>query len=185
MSTTQPSTGSPTGSPTRPRAGLVSEADLVPVRRALLRLARAEAAARRAEARRRAAALVGDAQAEAEQARLSARASAEAEAAIVVDEACRRVQRGARTRDLDARRRAYEQLLARARAAVREAVADDEQVQAALEVLAHEQLGAGAVVTRLPDGGGVVASVDNRRVDYSIDALVEQEAAVVQAEREG
>ena len=170
----------------RPAGGeaAVSDADLAPVRQALLRLTRTAAAARLAEARRHAEALVGDAEAEAGQARRSARASAEAEAAVLVSEARRRVQRGTRTRGLEARRRAYEELVARARNAVGEAVAADERVPEALEVLAREQLGPEAVVTRLPDGGGVVAVAGDRRVDFSIDALVEQEAAAVQAERE-
>ncbi len=77
---------------------------------------------------------------------------------------------------LAARRRAYEGLRAEASVAVRDLQLEPgyPALLERLAQLAREQLGDGAHVEQDPAGGGIAAEVDGRRVDYSLNALVDR-----------
>ncbi len=126
---------------------------------------RTEADARRAAAQRSAAAVVERARAD---------GAAEADREMTRDGA--RERRRARRIVLDARRRAYERLRVDVHAAIEstDRRSEYEALLDRLEGLAHEQLGDRARVERDPAGGGLIAEIDGRRVDYTLDALVER-----------
>jgi vacuolar-type H+-ATPase subunit E/Vma4 len=87
---------------------------------------------------------------------------------------------------LEARRKAYQELGAQARAGVRE-LRPDPAYPALLDRLeqwSREQLGEGATIERDPADGGVVAEAAGRRVDYSLPALAERCLGVLGAEIE-
>lgn len=124
------------------------------------------AAARLDEGARAAAAIIAEARAD-------GAAQADREMAITRVHEQRRSHRIV----LEARRRAYEDLGARARAGARELRPDPAYpaLLDRLERVSLEQLGDGARVERDPaDGGGVVAEAGGRRVDYSLAALAER-----------
>ena len=162
------------------RAALGLAEQLAPVRRALIE-----------DAHRQAQTLLSDAAVEAEQ--IEADASAERETAISgarakgvaagEHEAARdaaRARRTARARVLAAQRAVYDDLVAAVVAAV-SALRTDPGYPDLLEgwsALARAQLGPDALVTRDPSpDGGVIATLDDRRVDYTVTALAERELA--------
>jgi hypothetical protein len=154
----------------------LDDAELTPVRDALLGIARAVAAATLADADREAAELLASSDAEAAELVDRARARAAADAAELVAAEHSRTVREARSFELTARRAAYEALVASAAAAVRARLADDPEVLAALTARAHAELGPEATITRTPEGG-VVAEAGGRRMDLPLTALVERAVA--------
>jgi vacuolar-type H+-ATPase subunit E/Vma4 len=148
------------------------DADLAPVRDALLSAARADADAVLAEAARDVDEQRSRAEAEAGALLESARAQAAADAAVMADAARSRVLREARSVELRARRAAYDALVAAAADAVRAEVATDPDVVAALTRQARRAAGPDARLTPLPDGG-MAAELGARTVVLSLTALVE------------
>jgi hypothetical protein len=162
---------------------VVDASELSPVREALLRIARDDAAAALAEADGEAAELLASADDEAAALLDRARArSAEDVAGLAAAEHSRGL-REARSLELGARGAAYDALVAAAVAAVRARLADDPQVLAALTVRAHAELGAEATVTRCPEGG-LVAEAGGRRMGLPLAALVERAVADLLASRD-
>jgi cell division septum initiation protein DivIVA len=165
------------------REQLRHDADLDPVREAVRRQARATAASLLADADRRAGALVAEAEAQAARMRELARGRAQAEADVELAQVRRRTRRRGRALELDARRVAYERLVARCHAAVREALGGDERLLAAIAELLRQRCGPGAEVTRLPGGAGVAARLEGREVTCAFDAVADQEVARLLGER--
>lgn len=151
-------------------------ADLEPLRAVLLRRAEAAADALRAAADREAGAATDAAQQQAAAALARARADGEADAAQRQAEDRARARREARGIVLAAQRAVYDELRTRARAAVRELLADPD-AQRQLTALVRTRLGQDAQVRPQPSGGVVGELPDGRRVDASVDALVEQALA--------
>jgi regulator of protease activity HflC (stomatin/prohibitin superfamily) len=151
-------------------------ASVEPLRRALLRRADAAADALRAAAEREARAATDAAEQQAAAVLARARADGEADAAQRQAEDRARSRREARRVVLAAQRAVYDELRARARAAVRELLADPD-AQRRLVALVRTRLGPDAQVRPLPSGGVVGELPDGRRVDASVDTLVEQALA--------
>lgn len=149
---------------------------LAPVREGLLRRARSEADRVGAEAAAEEARVLSDARARAAGMLGEARAKGEADAAAVRAAELVRAHRAARSITLTARRMAYEELRRRVADELGRRCADP-QVRAVLADRVRQVLGPPARVTDDPRGG-VVGSVDGRRVDYTSDALA---AGVVEA----
>lgn len=162
---------------------VIDVTELVPVREALLRIARADADAVLTAADRDVAELLADADAEASQLRARARAQAEEDTAALEAAEHSRVLREARSIELRARTAAYEALLSAAAAAARSRLAQDPEVVAAMTERAHAVLGAGATLTRTPDGG-LVAEAEGRRLGLPLATLVERAVADLLASRE-
>jgi vacuolar-type H+-ATPase subunit E/Vma4 len=149
---------------------------LEPLRQALLRRADAAADATRAAARRAAADAVDAAQRDAAATLARARAAGDADAAQLQDEDRRRSSRAARGIVLAAQRAMYDELHERARAALRELLADPDRHRQLVAMVAL-QLGPHATVQAHPAGGVVGETSDGRRVDASVDVLVERALA--------
>ena len=145
---------------------------LEPLRAALR--ARAEAAADqlRAAAEEDGRRLVATANEEAASLLAGARAqgAADADAQLAADRA--RSRHAARSVVLDAQRAAYERMRRQARDAVRRLL-DDPAERARLAAIACRQLGDHAVVHDQPAGGVLAEAADGRRIDASVDALVD------------
>jgi hypothetical protein len=150
--------------------------NLGPLRDALLEDARAKAAAELAEAAGRA--TRQREAAESEGAAVVERARAEGAAAADAENAAQQAlaRRQARALVLAARNDVYEELRRRARTAAHDlrGTPDYRALQERLAATARSQLGADARLELDPPGGGVVATSGTRRVDYSLDALVER-----------
>lgn len=148
-------------------------AALEPVRSALLRRARADAARTRAAAEADAARVRAAAEAKAAEILARARAGGAADAAELRDAQRARTRRAVRALELAAQRDAHDDLRTAAAAAVRERLRDrpgDAALRESLVVVAHRLLGPHAVVTDAA-GGGIVAEAGGRRVDLTLDAL--------------
>ena len=155
---------------------------LAPVREALLALARRDAEQTLAEADADAAAIASDAAREAEEIRSEARAEAAADARARLAAEQARVDRESRAVELRARRAAYDELVGRARAAVRE-LSEEPGLRDRLATLAHAQLGPTATLVPVP-GGGVVAEAGGRRISYLPASLADDAVAELLASRE-
>jgi len=143
------------------------------LRQVLLRRAQAAADALRADAERAARTLTDAAQQEAAAALERARADGAADAEQRQAEDQARTHREARGIVLAAQRAAFEELRAAARAAVGQLLADPGR-RRRLVALVRTELGSQAQVRPHPSGGVVGEAPDGRRVDASVDALVEQ-----------
>jgi vacuolar-type H+-ATPase subunit E/Vma4 len=151
-------------------------AALEPVQAALLARARADANDVLAAADADAARAAGSAQAESEQIRAAARSSGAADAKTVrATELAGAPPRGAGL-VLAAQRAAYEELRRRTRKELT-AAGTAGRVRAALAARARAVLGPDARIVDRP-AGGVVGEAAGRRVDCSVDALVERALTV-------
>ena len=170
--TTRPPTRPPTGHDGG-RAELV--AALAPVRRALLDDAEHEAAqlveTARADADEQEAAARHRADAEVERAADRARATAAARA----DRAVEAARGQGHTLLLETEAEIWDELADRVRRAVAAMPADPRYpaLRERLEQLARRQLGDAATVAD-DDGGGVVAELEGRRVDYRLSTLADR-----------
>lgn len=155
---------------------------LAPVREALLALARRDAECALSAADADAAEILAQAEGEAEQIRAAARAEAtvDANAHLATEES--RINRESRAVELRARRAAYDELVRRAREAMR-GLADDPGLREKLAGLARAELDAAATVVASPDGG-VVAEAGGRRISYLLTSLAEDAVADLLASRE-
>lgn len=148
---------------------------LEPLRRALLRRARADADAMLAEADAHADRVVADAREQAETLLAQAREQGELDAAEVLARERSRTERSARSVVLAAHRTAYESL----RRAARDAGAalrhhpDYPAARAALAARAARDLGSGSAVHEV-DRGGVVGVLGSRSVSYTLDGLADE-----------
>jgi hypothetical protein len=162
---------------------VIDATELAPVREALLRIARADAEAVLRAADRDVAELLATADAEASELRERARAQAEDDTAALEAAEHSRLLRETRAIELRARLAAYEALMSAATAASRSRLADDPDVVAAMTERAHAVLGAGATLTRSPDGG-LVAEAEGRRLELPLAKLVERAVADLLASRD-
>jgi hypothetical protein len=151
---------------------------LEPVRAELLRQARDEAAQRVREAAAAAEESVRQAEAEAARILAEARAEGAADAAAAAAAQQARSRRTARAAVLAARSEAYDELVRRSADALR-----DEPVER-LVALAAALLGEPARVVPA-EGGGVVATAGDRRVDLSLRALAERATQLLGPDAEG
>jgi hypothetical protein len=158
------------------------DAALEPLRTALIARARAEAAEERASAEADGQRVLAAAQQQAEVVLADARAQGEADAAALLAAQRARSRRAARGIVLGAQRAAYDELSERACAAVRELLADPAR-RACLEAVARGKLGDRVVVRVLPEGGLVAETADGRRVDASVQALVDSAVANLDLEQ--
>ena len=176
MTTSTAGTAGPVGTVRTTSAGPPTAATLEPLRQALLRRADAAADALRAAAEREAGGAIEAARQQAAAVLARARADGEADAAQRQAEDRSRARREARRVVLAAQRAVYEELRARARAAVRELLTDPD-AQRRLVALVRARLEPDARVRPHRSGGVVGELPDGRRVDASVDALVEQALA--------
>lgn len=151
-------------------------AALDPLRQVLLRRAEAAADALRLAAERDARAATDAARERAAAVLARARADGEADAAQRQAEDRARSRHEARRVVLAAQLAVYQDLRAGARAAVRELLADPD-VERRLVALVRARLAPDARVWPHPSGGVVGELPDGRRVDASVDALVERALA--------
>jgi vacuolar-type H+-ATPase subunit E/Vma4 len=147
-------------------------AALHPVREALLARARADARAQLEEADKDAERVVDDARVQVGQMRADARRSGAADAQREQAVELAGARRRARAQVLAAQREAYETLRRQVREALLAAV-PPERLTAALAARARAVLGSGARII-VQDDGGVIGEEAGRRVDCSVDALVER-----------
>lgn len=152
-----------------------ADAALEPVRAAMLREAREQAAATVTRARRDAAALLAGARREAAETVARARADGQSRAAGLAAAQLSRGRRDARAQLLHAQRDAYDELRRRVRAAVARLPAEPgyDELAGRLTQAALAAAGPGAVATPHPDGG-VVATAPGVVVDCSLPALAGQ-----------
>jgi vacuolar-type H+-ATPase subunit E/Vma4 len=160
--------------------GVAADIGLDPVRGALLAEARQEAERLERQAADRAATQVAEAEEQVEElvgrARSEGGAAAELEAATELALARRR----ARALVLEARRAMYDEVRRKAHAAAQGLRAEPRygDLVERLASRARQRLGAAAEVEFDPTEGGVIARLGNRRVDYTLPALVEHCLAV-------
>lgn len=161
------------------------DADLAPVRAALLAEARAEADRVVAAARRDAAATITAARAQAARIRAEAAGNGAADAAQAAAATRVRARRQARAIELRARRQAYDALHERATGAVTALTGDPgyPAIRAGLVAAARDRLGPDAAI-REPPGGGIVAQAPGLRLDLSLVGFVDAAVLAVVAERE-
>jgi len=150
-----------------------STESLEPLQQALLRRANATAEDTRAEAQRQASAAIDRARQDAAATLSRARTDGEADAAQRRAEDEGRARRTARGIVLAAQRAVYDELRTQARAAAGELLADPDQHRR-LVTLLRTLLGPGAVVRDHPMGGVIGEAPDGRRIDASVDMLVER-----------
>jgi hypothetical protein len=169
-----------------PAADTSIVAALAPVRKALLRQARAEAAQVHADAEHDAQQLVTEAQASADAVLTAARARGQAEASVVVAQQRARARREARAAELAVQRQAYEQLRQEVVARMRRLrdQPDYPALQQRLTAYIRATLGDEAVITEAPSGG-VVGRAPGRSVDCSLDALAQRALDLLGAEVSG
>jgi vacuolar-type H+-ATPase subunit E/Vma4 len=168
---------------TRPtgRPGVGARESVVEQLRPLCDALRAEAQARArtilAEADREARSTLADAQRRADELRGAARAQGAADARRRGDRVVAEARRRTRSQVLRARRELYERVgsIARTRLAAVEGTAAARELNERLAAEARERLGDECVVHESPVGVGIVASAGRRRLDLSLDALVERE----------
>ncbi|GGM77350.1 hypothetical protein ACFFX1_52515 [Dactylosporangium sucinum] len=144
---------------------------LEPLRRAILRAARAYADGCRADAAEAAGGMLRAARAEAEQIRLEARAAGLDDAAVLSAAERAHTRRAARAVVLAARRDTAEELRRRVSAALRAELGGG-CLGPALADRARAVLGPQARIEPAGDGG-VIGTLGNRRADCSIAALTE------------
>ena len=149
---------------------------LEPLRRALLAHAHAEAERVRQCAQDAARQSVAAAEGEVAAMLARARAEGEEEGAALRRADQARLRSAARATRLTQRRTVYEELCHRARAAVRELLADPADRERLAEALRHA-LGAGASVSDTDDGGLLARAPDGRVVDASVHELVDRALA--------
>jgi hypothetical protein len=155
---------------------------LEPLTAALLARARADADGERAAAEQEGQQLVATATGEAEALLANAQALGEADAAGLLAADRAQARRAARGVVLGAQRAAYDELRHRSRAAVAELLANPERHRR-LAVTVRDRLGEGATARDHPAGGVVAESPDGRRIDASVDALVEAALAGLDLEQ--
>jgi vacuolar-type H+-ATPase subunit E/Vma4 len=143
---------------------------LQPVCDALLRRARADAAACRADAARSCTRLLADARAEADRILDEAHSSGRADAALLDTAEAARTRRTAHAFLLEAQREVYDELGRRVAQALQAELAAG-RLGPALAARAAAALGPGAQVEPAP-GGGFTARLDGRCADCSVEALV-------------
>ncbi|HEU5469320.1 MAG TPA: hypothetical protein VFV67_01605 [Actinophytocola sp.] len=162
----------------------VAEA-LRPVRAELIRRAEADAAATLAEADRAAETTLAEAQGRAEAIMAEARARGAAEGRAVRAAGRARTRRAARESRLRGQRKIYDELLRRVLAALPEVRATPGYpgLRAELAAQARATLGPQARLSE-PPGGGIIAQLDGRRVDYSLETLARQAVDALAAELE-
>lgn len=158
------------------RAGPTAPPGLDPLREALLRAARAEAARLVADADADAATTLAHARAEVDARLEEARARGRAEAAERLEATAAAERRAWRERLLRAQGRVHAALVARARSLVAELLTDPER-RRGLEARLRDQLGPGAVVEATADGGLVGWDRTGTTVDASVATLVEDALA--------
>jgi len=169
----------------RPQHAPVTD-PLAPVRAALLARARRDAQRLLTAAVEDAAAVLDAAGDEVLRIRDQAHAEATEYVASVLASQRARARREARTIVLRAQRAAYDQLLRRAREAVRQ-LRDDPGYPALLDrlaAMARAELGPDATV-REHAHGGVVAEAGGRRISFTLPALADRALAELLASREG
>ncbi len=156
---------------------------LAPVRAALLRAAREQAATTTARARRDAAALLASARRDAAAAVAQGRADGQAEARPLVAAQLSRGRQEPRSQLLRARRDAYDQLRQQVLAGVA-ALPGEPGYRALLDRLTKAALaaaGPGATASPHPDGG-VIATAPGVVVDCSLPTLASQAVEAISAE---
>ena len=165
---------------------IVDVSELIPVQAALLRRAHADAETELAGADRDTADV--NAAATAQVTQLLDQSRAQAADDVMVLEAAERSRglREARSIQLQARRATYDALVSAAAAAVRDELADDPEVVSALSERARTELGADAILSRLPDGGLVAEAGGGGpgRPPASVAPAVAATAAPSRARRE-
>lgn len=151
-------------------------AALEPVRRALLDDAREEAGRLVEDAKAEAEARVSAAETCAEQAVEQARRRARATAAARARRAIGVARRDAHAVQLEAESRIWTDVVERLHRAV-DALPSDPRYSTLLDGLeqaARRRLGEEATIQRDPEGGGVLASLEGRRVDYRLQTLADR-----------
>jgi hypothetical protein len=161
------------------------DAALAPVREALLATARREAAQVRAEAEMAAAQTLDAARGRARELLSEAREQGAQDAAADLARRRTHARREAHALILAARRDEYDGLRSAAREAAAGLVGEPGYPVARqrLAGAARRRLGSGATVVDAP-GGGVLAEVAGRRLDYSLATLVDGAVDAVAAEEE-
>lgn len=145
---------------------------LQPLTVALLARARADADGERAAAELEGEQALATATRRAGDLLARAQALGEADAAELLAADRAQARRAARGLVLAAERAAYDELRRRSCAAVAVLLADPER-QRRLALIVRDRLGDGATVRNHPAGGVVAESPDGRRIDASVDALVD------------
>lgn len=151
-------------------------AALEPLRTVLLSRATAQADDLRHSADRDCLAVVAAAREQAEVMLAYARSQGQADAAAQMAAERARARRAAQAVVYQARRAVYQQLRGEARAAVSRLLSEPAR-HTRLVALLRVRLGAQAVVHDCPDGGAVADAPGGRRIDASIDSLVDAAAA--------
>ena len=158
------------------RAGPTAPPALDPLREALLRAARAEAARLVADADADADATVARARAQVDARLEEARARGRAEGAERLEASAAAERRASRERLLRAQGRVHAELVGRARTLVAGLLADPAR-RRGLEARLRSQLGPGAVVEATADGGLLGQDGSGRTVDASVATLVDDALA--------
>ena len=148
------------------------EAALEPLRLALLRRASDDAVSMRASAEDDGRKTLAAAQQRSEQMLADARAQGEAQAASLAAEERSRMRRKARRIVLAAQRQAYEELRRLVGISILRLLADSGW-QDRLSVVLCRRLGAEAAIHEQAGGGVVAQSADGRRIEASVDTLVD------------
>ena len=161
--------------------GDVRDQALQPLAAALRSQAEAAADHARSDAHREGQRLVAAADAQAQAVLAEAQRLGAADAAGLLEIERSRARRAARDVVLAAQRAAYEELRRRCRVAVAELVGDPGRHERLADTV-RTRLGPGAAVSDHPSGGVVGVSPDGRRIDASVEALVD--AALAQADVE-
>jgi vacuolar-type H+-ATPase subunit E/Vma4 len=110
-----------------------------------------------------------------------ARAQGEAQVALLAAEERSRARRKARGIVLAAQRQTYEELCRQVGEAIGQLLTDPEW-QDRLNVVLRQQLGAETTIDQHGGGGVVAQSADGRRIDASIDTLVDLAVSHLQLE---
>ena len=150
----------------------VREHALEPLRAALLARARVDAETERAAAEDEGRRAVEAARCQADAVLAEARARGEADATGLLAVERAQARRTARGVVLAAQRAAYEDVCRAARTAVAELLADPDR-RRRLSATVRDRLGEGATVRDHSAGGVMAESPDGRRIDASVDALVD------------
>jgi len=150
----------------------VREHALEPLRAALLARARVDAETERAAAEDEGRRAVEAARGQADAVLAEARARGEADAAGLLAAERAQARRAGRGVVLAAQRAAYDDLCRGARTAVAELLADPDR-RRRLSAIVGDRLGEGATVRDHSAGGVMAESPDGRRIDASVDALVD------------
>lgn len=155
---------------------------LEPLTAALLARAQADADGERAAARQEGQRVVEAARDQADGVLAQARALGEADAAVMLAAERARARSAARGVVLAAQRAAYDELRDQARTAVAGLLADPAS-RGRLAASMRDRLGDGATVRDHPAGGMIAESPDGRRIDASLDALLDAALAELDLEQ--